>query len=562
LLLVAGCAEVGAPPGGELDRTGPRLLDSYPANGSLNVPPGHEITLIFSERVVKPERADALYISPRPRVDAKVQWKSNRVSIRLFDPFQPDQTYVVSVATALTDLRGNPLDTAITLAFSTGQTLDSGTVSGSVLRDGRPAAGTCLALYAVSSYSDSLVYDSLPADYITTSNKDGVFAFKYLPNQPFQLIGFEDKNRNQFFEPQTEPFALPDRSVVVGGDLRLDKLRLVVTSRDTLAPTVLSTVITPDNLVKTRLSRAISTAGLKSSPSDLTLTSLTAGTTIYPAVGFLEADTTVTQLITAVFTNLEGGLYCWVLVYDSSKPPIVRDSLTFEKREDKTAPTIVRFQPGTRSYYADRVDMRLTLSEPIDRSLFSPETFFLRENDSLMVPLKAVDSGPFSIQLIPERLLPGKRYRLDVAEFDLVDLAGNSVGDSILTYQFSTLDQDSLGSISGTVAIGLPERSNAPVVLVFEEAGKKVESYRTVVRGPVSTPGAGPQLPQGGARPYSVELPAGRYLLSAFVDEDNDGFPSHGQLYPYRRSETQAILNDTIAVRARFETAGIDLVID
>jgi len=59
------CAEVGSPPGGEIDKTAPYLVGSVPADGSVSVPPGNEIVLYFSERVVEPTARQTVLISPR-----------------------------------------------------------------------------------------------------------------------------------------------------------------------------------------------------------------------------------------------------------------------------------------------------------------------------------------------------------------------------------------------------------------------------------------------------------------------------------------------------------------
>lgn len=491
-----------------------------------------------------------------------MNWKSDRVTIRLFDPFAPNQTYVVSVGTDLKDLRNNSLDTAITLAFSTGATLDSGAVGGVVWRDGKAAGGIVMALYDLAGEADSLTYDSLYADYITTTNREGMFAFKYLPDRRFRLIAFEDKNRDQLFNPQIEAYGLPDREILAGGGLNLERLSLTVTTKDTLPPTILSTTVTPDNLIRTRLSKAVATSYLIANPSALTLAPVDdSAAPPLTSAGFLEADTSQTQVITAFFPNLISGLYGIELQYDPDKPILSRDSIAIERREDRTVPVIARFQPGSRSYYADQIDIQLTLSEPFDRSHLGPETFFLRENDSVLVPVTTEARGPFSEHLIPERLQPGKKYRLDIAQFDLVDLAGNQLGDSLVSYSFSTLNRDSLGSISGDVQIGLADRADAPVLMTFRRAGKADESYRLTVKGPNLSSGNA-ATPSNIARPFSIELPAGNYLLSGFVDEDGDGEPSYGRLYPFHHAETQAVYSDTVAVRARFETSGIQFKID
>ncbi|MCH7691762.1 MAG: hypothetical protein IIA17_12070, partial [candidate division Zixibacteria bacterium] len=58
---------------------------------------------------------------------------------------------------------------------------------------------------------------------------------------------------------------------------------------------------------------------------------------------------------------------------------------------------------------------------------------------------------------------------------------------------------------------------------------------------------------------FYIDLPAGKYLLSGYIDEDDSGRRGKGSVWPYTFAETYFKYDDTISVRARFETAGIEL---
>ena len=84
-----------------------------------------------------------------------------------------------------------------------------------------------------------------------------------------------------------------------------------------------------------------------------------------------------------------------------------------------------------------------------------------------MVPLVLRWLDVFRLALEPEEIESGQSYRLDVVEPDLVDLAGNPLGDSLASYSFSTLDKDSLGSVTGKIEIALTDRQRNAVLLTF-----------------------------------------------------------------------------------------------
>ncbi|MCH7948035.1 MAG: Ig-like domain-containing protein, partial [candidate division Zixibacteria bacterium] len=90
LFLVIGCAEVSAPPGGEVDRQAPRVIETYPVTGSTGVAPSNEIIFWFSEGVTPPRAEKAVFITPRPKFEPKLKWKTDRLTIALSDPFEPN----------------------------------------------------------------------------------------------------------------------------------------------------------------------------------------------------------------------------------------------------------------------------------------------------------------------------------------------------------------------------------------------------------------------------------------------------------------------------------------
>ena len=470
----------------------------------------------------------------------KIRWKAENIQIALAEDFDSNQTYIVSVSSEVADLRGNRLDSTVTVAFSTGLQIDTGSIAGRVLASGQPAGGMVIALYKMTAITDTTVYDSIYASYVVTSNQEGSFRFQYLPEGSYRLIAYEDRNQDEHFNPARELFALSDREIDVGGQLPLEQLVLLVTSYDSLAPDILSAVGTKDNLVRIRLSKAVGIGALKEDPSRLLLHNLAEGrTSIIPARGFLESADGETDVLTAYFEDLSGGSYEIELSHDPDLPSLIYDTLHFERVTDMTPPAIVSFEPAERPLFADRVNILLRFSEPLDTAGVKPQTFVLWESEEKPVRLKHEWIGPFAISFRPEELNPGKRYRFDITEFDLADQYGNLLGDSLVSYHFSTLDDDSLGSIGGEVEIGLPSRASNPVVLIFKNTGDNAEFMLPTRTGQ-----------------FLMQVPPGRYVLCGFIDQDSDGKHSSGSITPFRTAETFAIYSDTIDVRARFETAG------
>ncbi len=537
---LAGCAEVSPPPGGEVDQNSPYLISSEPADGALNVEPGTKIILQFSERVAEPGSGKAVFISPRPVAEPKLRWKGSRVEISLADTFQTNATYVVSVSTDIADLRGNKLDSGGIVAFSTGPSIDSGVVGGAVYRKDRRAAAIMVGLYRENLFEDTTVpIDSIYPDYLTQSNQEGRFRFQHLPEREYRLIAFEDKNRTERFEPFREAFALPDRHLRVGPDTLLKNLRLHLTTQDTATVEILSASFTSENLLKMRLSRSISLKLLRDRPANIFITAHDEGTRAM-AAGIVETDLDSSHAISSYFGQLQAGSYDVELTYDGSLPAVLYEGIEYAPVQDKTAPRIIRFYPEGGPKFADEVEIMLVFSEPLDTSAFSEATFVLQTEDGTAVPLVRKWQDVFHCRFKPESWREGERYSFAVTEFEIADMAGNILGDSLTTYRFSVLDSDSLGAIAGEVVIEVPGGRDSPVVLEFQQAGSREVYDLTVAMGG-----------------FSVDLPAGKYLLSGFIDSNRDGKKDNGSIVPFRLAETFAAFPDTVSVRARFETSGI-----
>ena len=233
-VVLFGCAEIVAPPGGEPDKTPPQLVESYPPSGETNVAADNKIRLTFSETLVRPTSDKAVFITPRPRQDPEIKFKGREIRISLAEFFSQDQTYVVTVNNSVADLRRNKLAEPTIVAFSTGEVIDTGAISGRVFDGNTPVSGALVGMWRIDSDSAELDYDSLYPNYTSTTNQEGAFSFLYLPAGLFRLVAFKDGNRNELLEWGEEAFAVPDRAIDIGGGLRLDSLRMTLTRSDTL----------------------------------------------------------------------------------------------------------------------------------------------------------------------------------------------------------------------------------------------------------------------------------------------------------------------------------------
>ena len=538
LSLVIGCAEVSAPPGGEVDRQAPRVIKTYPVTGSTGVAPSNEIIFWFSEGVTPPRAEKAVFITPRPKFEPKLNWKTDRLTIALSDPFEPNQTYVVTLSANIKDWRNNRMDSSVTLAFSTGEIIDSGSVGGVVFHNENPRRGLLVGLYESNDSGESINFDSVYASYLTSTAKDGSFRFRYLPNRHFQLVAFEDINRNELFNPEREPYGLPDREIDFGTGQPLDNLFLELIEDISDSVAIIAASKTSDGLIKVRLNKAVQTSGVDA----LSLTS-SVDSTIITSGSFMESSLELSAVYTFFVNDVDTGNYDLMLIFNNQSDTVSYKGLHISATDDKSAPSLFSFEPEDKVHFLKDLAISATFSEPIDRSKLTNQTFLLINSDGSLTSLNYEWVNDFALKLIPDvSLSEGESYRLLIAEFELSDLAGNLLGDSITEKKFRLIDKDSLGSVSGSVVSNLAKIDSGSLRISFKKLKGK-QSYQLRLLN----------------KTFKIELPAGKYLLSGYIDEDYSCGRSKGSLSPYTLAETYFKYDDTISVRARFETAGIEL---
>ncbi len=535
------CADVAPPPGGEEDKKSPFLISSIPENGATSIEPGNTAILYFSETIIRPKTGKAVYISPRPTSEPELKWKSDHLVINFPDSFRSDQTYIKSLSTDIKDLRNNRLDSSTVVAFSTGTVIDSGEVSGLVYDEGKAKPGTLVGLYDESRLPVDVPIDSVYPAYLTQSNASGQFSFKHLPLQHFRMIAFEDRNGDERFNPGREQFAVPDRPILMDGSVRLDELNLTLTSQDTAALAIVSAAYNSEKLIKVRLSTAIDPSSIAANPANVTVWPLADTLDAVYAKAILETDLPQVSALTIYAGELDEGTYRLTIAIDETGPPLTFDSLRVKPKDDKTEPSMT-FKPDSRPQFIDDLEIEATFSEPLDTLVISDQTFQLFDQVDNQLTLNYSWLNPFRLKLQSPDIGTGAIYRLKVTQFEIADFAGNVMGDSLTEYVIVTLDPDSLGTISGEISIDIPDRGQSPVFAAFTKI-----SNRQIFDLPIT------------GREFKIDVPAGKYLVSAFLDLNSDGERDLGSAVPYRFSESMTTYSDTIAVRARFETTGAQI---
>ncbi len=212
ILAFLQCARRGNPSGGPKDITPPQLVRADPENMSLNFNE-KKIRLYFDEYIKLEDVQNQLVVSPPLKYPPELSPQglaSKYVEIVLKDTLRENTTYTLNFGQSIVDNNeGNP-NSFLTYVFSTGDYIDSLTVSG-VVRDAfnrNADAFISVMLYELdSTYTDSTIYKSPPYYITNTLDSTTIFQLKNLKAGKYAMVGIKDEGRNNLFDQNTDKIA-------------------------------------------------------------------------------------------------------------------------------------------------------------------------------------------------------------------------------------------------------------------------------------------------------------------------------------------------------------------
>jgi len=196
-IFLTGCANISQPTGGPKDTAPPKLKNSIPKNGQLNYR-SKNIELIFNEDVNPQGVQDQLLITPFTENTYKVLQKRNIVLIQFDKPFEPNTTYTFNFRESIKDITESNIAQNLSISFSTGSFIDSNSIEGVItnLLTDQPLDNILVGLY---SSSDTFPAKNTKPTYFAKTNKAGNYSIKNIKTGTFDIIAFDDKNKNVLF---------------------------------------------------------------------------------------------------------------------------------------------------------------------------------------------------------------------------------------------------------------------------------------------------------------------------------------------------------------------------
>jgi len=224
VLSFSQCAKKGRPDGGPIDEDAPIFVTANPPYETINFDK-KEINIYFNEYIKLKDLNKQLIISPplnpeNPPLISPQGTPSKFINIKILDTLKENSTYIFDFGNSVQDNNESNTLERFKYIFSTGNYIDSLSLSGNVKNAfiSKSVEDIKLLLYRLdSSYTDSAVYNRKP-DYVTSSLDSSNYQFTNLRKGNYLLVALDDVRSDYIFNPETDKIGFLNDTITLPRD--------------------------------------------------------------------------------------------------------------------------------------------------------------------------------------------------------------------------------------------------------------------------------------------------------------------------------------------------------
>ncbi len=201
--LAASCARQTTPTGGPKDSIPPNLISSVPTQEQVKFG-AQRVELTFDEAIQLSSPKEQIIITPNVGKDFEATVKKNQVVVTFDKPLLDNTTYAISFRESIQDITEKNPAQNLRLAFSTGDYIDSLSISGFVyeLLLSKESKDATVALYQSDTFN---IFQHKPS-YITKTDAKGIFQIANLKPGAYYIYAWMDNNRNLIVDSKSEAY--------------------------------------------------------------------------------------------------------------------------------------------------------------------------------------------------------------------------------------------------------------------------------------------------------------------------------------------------------------------
>lgn len=498
--IIASCAQISAPTGGQQDKTAPEIRFTNPANYSTNFTEKN-IKIEFNEWIQPLSNPkNQVIISPDPEVFPKIEIARNELSIHFKETLQPNTTYSIFFGDNIKDNNeGNPFPN-FKYIFSTGTFIDSLKLSGTLTSSmDKIPDNTFLLLY--KEKEDSVFTQKRPF-YITKVQPDGRFSMENVKEGDYKLFALNDKNGNYYYDLPTEAIAFTDSLTPIHGNLDSLSLELFMPEENTLR------ILEFDRSIKGGILQLTLNKELSFTKDEITVEILELKE-VQP-IAFQRKEA---KKLTIYLPKLEKDSNSLTLIIKNNQQLV--DTLRI-KTESKNYKMPVSFFNDSTNYKTLNIFETQSLKLSADYYCLSEidtSKIILRDTSNSSIRFNISRSEDLLTYYINAAWKANMKYSLEVQDSALVDLVGNYNKKQEIS--FLALSDKKAGNL--LINYNLPQKNTNYIAILKDNSGKVLDkqilrdSQRVQIR-------------------YGL-MPAGNYTVEVIEDRNQNGIWNSGNFY-------------------------------
>ena len=536
MLIILGCAAVAPPPGGPVDDIPPTLTAVEPPSGTVRISSGFAVQLTFSERLDENTDASLIRVLPALSEQPEVKLKKNVLEVTFPEELGGNQTYILTLTRDIKDEHDVRLDQTYQLAFSTGDEISEGKISGHVY--GGEGSAT-VYLYNLSHGNHDSLFAESPK-YYTETDDSGAYAFSYLDPGDYRLLAFQGGRAPSPLIPSRMPYGTfwKDPVTLVGSPDSLSHVNIRIASETP-----------PLKLLEARMETGH--RGYLRFTNPVELDEQEQMELALKKADGVEMERTLfqseddTRRISFYLEDAAAGDSLEMLlsgVVDSIDQLLELTERMFTVPVDTERVIQLLTPPPSKS-------VQVTAAEPVILNFSDPVE--LEPQDSALVLFDSTGAAelarisldvPAQVSVQPSSgWRPGEAYELKLRGEFIRSPGGEAFSDSVVTISVQTIEIPGTGTIFGTVSEPFAENSIV--------TAQSVENSSLSVSADVNSD-----------RGFTLlELPEGNWIMNVFQDKDGNGRYSFGKALPFQTAEPFVFVSDTMEVRANWDREGVEL---
>jgi hypothetical protein len=482
-LFISSCASVQSPTGGPKDTIQPKVLKELPKNLSRNFNV-KKILIEFDEFIKLSNEFTEISVSPNMEKAPIYKARKEKLEITFEEPLLENTTYTINFGKAILDVNEGNILTNYSYVFSTGNEIDSLSISGKVINSLTKQKVKDVTVFIFPLNQDSLFGKKKPS-FFTSTDTSGGFKLSNLKEDKYKIYALNEQGfGDRIYNGKLEEIAFLKEPIELNKDTSNILLNLFKEIPITFS--INDKKIESDGRITIVFNKSIDN----------------------PEIEIIESETLNNQKIVE-FSNARDSARIWL-------PELKFDSIRLSISSSKKILDTIIIRRNKRDTYTDL----LNITDNINNGKLKPGTELnikfgkpiknINENlislleDSIIIKNYSIQEDKnlertYSIKY-PWKL--NKQYLLKIDNNAIEDISGNK--SKLYNRKFELDSEDNYGSI--TINIAVPDTSKSYIIEWLSEDDKILKQDYITRNGNINY----------------IRYPTGKYKIRVIYDSNKN----------------------------------------